>query len=92
MQTFNRSVVQPFKKGDVVRQYHHTDMFDDFLVTCAHPNGALDVRRKGVAYGLSARFSKLSPNQDKSVADGRTKRIAKKIRDFVLNVLENSLH
>jgi hypothetical protein len=85
------AVVQPFKKGDVIRQYHHTDMFDDFLVMHAHDNGALDVKRKGVSYGLSARFSKLSPNQDASVADGNIKRISKKIRDFIINILEHSL-
>lgn len=33
MRKFNHAAVQPFKKGDVVRQYHHTDMADDFLVT-----------------------------------------------------------
>jgi hypothetical protein len=87
----HHAVVQPFKKGDVIRQYHHTDMFDDFVVTYAHDNGALDVKRKGVSYGLSARFSTLSPNQDSSIADGNIKRISKKIRDFVINILEHSL-
>lgn len=85
------AVVQPFKKGDVIRQYHHTDMFDDFLVTYAHDNGALDVKRKGVSYGLSARFSELSLVQDRSVADGTVKRSSKKIRDFFLNIREHSL-
>jgi hypothetical protein len=85
------SVIQPFKTGDVIRQYHHIDMFDDFLVTYAHSNGDLDVKRKGVSYGLSARFSELSPNQDPSVADSKTKRSFVKFRDFILNILEKSL-
>lgn len=91
MRKFNHTAVQPFKKGDVIRQYHHTDMADDFLVTFAHSNGSLDVIRNGFRYGFFASFSKLSPNQDPSVGDSEKKRIAVKIRDFLLNVLEKSL-
>lgn len=91
MPEFNHAAVQPFKKGDVIRQYHHTDLFDDFLVVFAHSNGALDVVRHGVSYGLSARFSELSPNQDPTVGDSKKKRMAVKIRDFLLNILEKSL-
>lgn len=91
MRKFNHTAVQPFKKGDDIRQYHHTDMSDDFLVTFAHSNGALDVVRHGVNYGLSALFSELSPNQDASIGESKKKRIAVKIRDFILNILEKSL-
>lgn len=52
---------QPFKKGDIVRQYHHGNMFDDATVVFAHDNGALDVEIRGVRYGWSARFCEISP-------------------------------
>lgn len=73
MRKFNHATFQPFKKSDMVRQYHHTDMSDDFLVTFAHSNGALDVVRHGVNYGLSALFSELSPNQDASIGESKKK-------------------
>lgn len=79
MSLINHAVVQPFKSGDVVRHYHHTSLFDDFLVVYAHSNGGLDVKKKGVLYGLSARFVELSPNQDPSIGNSKTKNFFLKI-------------
>lgn len=79
MSKVNHDVQQPFKEGDVIRQYHHEFMFDDFLVIRAQANGGLIAKKEGVIYGLSAHYSVLSPNQDPSVANTKTK-------NFFLNI------
>lgn len=49
--------------GATVRQYHHTTMFDDAIITCVHDNGALDVVRKdGTKNGWSVNTCTPVPN------------------------------
>lgn len=79
MSEVNHDVKQPFKEGDVIRQYHHKSMFDDFLMIRVQDNGGLIAKKEGVIYGLSAHYSVLSPNQDPSVANSKTKNYFLKI-------------
>lgn len=49
---------QGYKIGRTVRQCHHTNMFDDAVITNIHDNGALDVEMGGRAYGWSVNTCK----------------------------------
>ncbi|MCK5606418.1 hypothetical protein KAR91_31240 [Candidatus Pacearchaeota archaeon] len=44
---------QGYVVGAIVRQYHHTSMYDDAVIIYVHSCGGLDVEIDGVKYGWS---------------------------------------
>ena len=51
--------VTGYVPGATVRQYHHTDLFDDAIIIAVHSNGGLDVEIDGIRYGWSVNTCKV---------------------------------